>query len=79
MGLRSEMGLPVQMLPATEAAFRIWTPAKYLSCSRMARKAQVWCSGRAFTRECIASIMAVSVTEPPTSKEVFDTCTIAIF
>ncbi len=68
------MGLPVTMLPPTEAALRIWTPAKYLSCSSIAVKVDVWCAGSAATSSFSASPSLVSVTEAPTSMHDPDTC-----
>lgn len=73
-GQVSEMGLPVTMLPPTEAVLRIWLPAKYLSWLSRAVQADVAWAGCVLARERNLSMRSVRVTEDPTHKPSFTAC-----
>lgn len=70
----SEMGLPVTMLPPTDAVLRIWLPAKYLSWFSRAVQADISCPGWLWTRPRILSIRSDRVTDEPTHMPSATTC-----
>ena len=74
-GQVSEMGLPVTILPPTEAVLRIWLPAKYLSWLSRAVQAEVAWAGCVLTKERNWSMRSDRVTEDPTHTPSFTTCT----